>query len=74
MSFKVEGRFYANDKLINLIFEELKLSLHSTGTGFLPAVKQIGNVASLPGIVKVFLFKKILNTKNSTIIFNNFFG
>lgn len=39
-----------------MIFEELKQSNRSFGTGFLPAVKQISNVASLPGIVKVSYF------------------
>lgn len=46
----VEGRFYVNENLENLMFEELRQS-DSKGGGFLPAVKQIANVASLPGIV-----------------------
>ncbi len=45
--------FYVNDSLCNLIFDELKQQSDSQGYGgFLPAVKQIANVAALPGIVK----------------------
>lgn len=48
------GYFYANDRLEELTFEELKQqSGGKGGGGFLPAVKQIANVAALPGIVKV---------------------
>lgn len=49
-NMRVEGKFYVNENLENLMFEELKQS-DSKGGGFLPAVKQIANVASLPGIV-----------------------
>ncbi len=36
-----------------LVFDELKQHCNSGGYGgFLPAVKQIGNVGALPGIVK----------------------
>lgn len=51
--FQVEGRFYVNKNLEKLTFDELMQSSRTSGTGFLPAVKQIGNVASLPAIVKV---------------------
>jgi tRNA-splicing ligase RtcB len=54
--FKVEGRFYVNTPLEELMFEELQHSVKSHGTGFLPAIKQIGNVASLPAIVKASSF------------------
>lgn len=51
-NMKVEGIFYINDLLEKLMFDELK---HWAGTqgigGFLPGVKQIANVAALPGIV-----------------------
>ncbi|CAM9478699.1 unnamed protein product, partial [Sphacelaria rigidula] len=51
---KVPGFFYANDRLQQLTFEELRASAGGgKGGGFLPAVKQIANVAALPGIVKV---------------------
>ncbi|KAK2188786.1 hypothetical protein NP493_121g01009 [Ridgeia piscesae] len=51
-NMKVEGTFYVNDKLQQLMFDELKQSCISGGYGgFLPGVKQIGNVAALPGIV-----------------------
>ena len=43
-----------NDFLEKLIFDELKQSCRSGGYGgFLPGMKQIGNVAALPGIVGV---------------------
>lgn len=51
-NMNVEGIFYVNDPLKNLMFEELK---HFTGSGgmggFLPGMKQIANVAALPGVV-----------------------
>lgn len=48
----MEGRFFVNSALEKLMFEELELSSKTSAAGFLPAVKQIGNVASLPAIVK----------------------
>uniref|UniRef100_A0A6G1SAJ3 RNA-splicing ligase RtcB homolog n=1 Tax=Aceria tosichella TaxID=561515 RepID=A0A6G1SAJ3_9ACAR len=48
-NMRVEGRFYVNEQLETLMFEELRNS--DKGGGFLPAVKQIANVACLPGIV-----------------------
>jgi tRNA-splicing ligase RtcB (3'-phosphate/5'-hydroxy nucleic acid ligase) len=64
-NMKVPGIFYVNDKLKDLVFEELKHHSESGGYGgFLPAVKQIANVAALPGIVKASVGKyTILNTK-----------
>lgn len=51
-NMKVEGLFYVNDFLEKLMFDELKQSCRSGGYGgFLPGMKQIGNVAALPGIV-----------------------
>jgi len=48
-----DGYFYVNDSLQDLLFEELSSHCTSGGYGgFLPAVKQIANVAALPGIVK----------------------
>lgn len=48
----VEGIFYVNKNLEGLMFDELKNSCTNTGIGgFLPGVKQIANVAALPGIV-----------------------
>ncbi|NWQ76856.1 RTCB ligase, partial [Columbina picui] len=50
----VEGVFYVNDPLEKLMFEELRNACRGGGAGgFLPAMKQIGNVAALPGIVHV---------------------
>jgi tRNA-splicing ligase RtcB len=48
-----KGSFYVNSALEDLMFEELRCSC-SAGAygGFLPAVKQLANVAALPGIVK----------------------
>nr|CAD2185376.1 unnamed protein product [Meloidogyne enterolobii] len=51
-NMNVEGRFFVNSALEKLMFEELELSSRTSAAGFLPAVKQIGNVASLPAIVK----------------------
>merc|ERR1719313_1574071 len=50
----VPGRFYVNAPLERLLFDELRsFSRQSSNVGgFLPAVKQIGNVAALPGIAK----------------------
>lgn len=51
---QVEGVFYVNDPLKNLMFDELKHFSSSGGMGgFLPGMKQIANVAALPGIVGV---------------------
>lgn len=51
---QVEGRFYVNKHLEELMLEELKQFSTARGVGgFLPAVKQIANVAALPGIVGV---------------------
>lgn len=49
---QVEGVFYVNEMLEKLMFEELQTSCKPGGFGgFLPGVKQIANVAALPGIV-----------------------
>lgn len=51
-NMKVEGIFYINDHLEKLMFDELKHWAGAQGVGgFLPGVKQIANVAALPGIV-----------------------
>jgi hypothetical protein len=50
---RVPGRFYVNADLEALLFEELRAFASSGGHGgFLPAVKQLANVAALPGIVQ----------------------
>lgn len=49
----MEGSFYINDHLEKLMLEELRNSCRGGIGGFLPGVKQIANVAALPGIVKV---------------------
>lgn len=49
---QVEGRFYVNDTLEKLMLQELQNSCRNSGMGgFLPGVKQIANVAALPGII-----------------------
>lgn len=51
---QVEGIFYVNDPLERIMFDELKQhSAHQRFGGFLPGMKQIANVAALPGIVGV---------------------
>lgn len=47
----VEGYVFANENLAQLLFQELKQYSADSGT-FLPALKQLANVAALPGIVK----------------------
>eukprot|EP01102_Stenamoeba_stenopodia_P009540 TRINITY_DN2824_c0_g1_i1.p1 TRINITY_DN2824_c0_g1~~TRINITY_DN2824_c0_g1_i1.p1 ORF type:complete len:667 (+),score=178.86 TRINITY_DN2824_c0_g1_i1:181-2181(+) len=47
-NMKTEAVFYANDALSEAILEELS---DATASGFVPAVKQLANVAGLPGIV-----------------------
>lgn len=57
VKFKVEGVFYVNNHLEDLMFEELRNSCKTGGVGgFLPGMKQIANVAALPGIVGVCEF------------------
>ena len=52
-NMRVPVKFYVNDKLEGLIFDELRhYSNNKDRGGFLPAVKQMANVAALPGIVK----------------------
>ncbi|VDK41929.1 unnamed protein product [Taenia asiatica] len=51
-NMKVEGVFYVNDFLGHLMFDELRQFTQSGDYGgFLPGMKQIANVAALPGIV-----------------------
>ncbi|XP_033116392.1 tRNA-splicing ligase RtcB homolog [Anneissia japonica] len=52
-NMQVEGHFYVNKHLETLMLDELRNSCRNQGMGgFLPGVKQIANVAALPGIVK----------------------
>jgi tRNA-splicing ligase RtcB len=51
---RVPGIVYVNEKLEDLLFDELQAACdRGDHGGFLPAVKQIANVAALPGIVSV---------------------
>eukprot|EP00095_Tigriopus_kingsejongensis_P004346 maker-scaffold540_size141973-snap-gene-0.19 protein:Tk04346 transcript:maker-scaffold540_size141973-snap-gene-0.19-mRNA-1 annotation:"unknown" len=51
-NMNVEGVFYVNEPLERLMFDELKNACRPGMVGgFLPGVKQIANVAALPGIV-----------------------
>ena len=53
-NMRVQAHFYVNDRLKHLVFEELQTFCQRGDVGgFLPAVKQLCNVAGLPGIVKV---------------------
>ena len=63
-NMRVPGYFYVNEHLRSLVFEELQAycSRGDVG-GFLPAVKQIANVAALPGIVKVL---RLLPTRTTS--------
>jgi tRNA-splicing ligase RtcB len=63
----VTGTFYLNNVLEELMFDELRSHCTSGGYGgFLPAVKQLANVAALPGIVKSSIGNHI-----KSISFNN---
>ena len=50
-NMKVPVKFYVNQKLESLVFNELKEQCTGNRSTFLPAVKQMANVAGLPGIV-----------------------
>ena len=51
-NMRVPGVFYVNDALKGLAMEELEnFSQRQEYGGFLPAVKQLANVAALPGVV-----------------------
>lgn len=53
-NMRVPAHFYVNDRLKQLVFEELQQFCQRGDVGgFLPAVKQLCNVAGLPGIVQV---------------------
>ena len=52
-NMQVPGKFYVNPALQELVFSELQQYCKSSAQqGFLPALKQIANVAALPGIVR----------------------
>eukprot|EP00629_Pelagomonadales_sp_RCC1024_P002922 CAMPEP_0119291590 /NCGR_PEP_ID=MMETSP1329-20130426/42692_1 /TAXON_ID=114041 /ORGANISM="Genus nov. species nov., Strain RCC1024" /LENGTH=499 /DNA_ID=CAMNT_0007292417 /DNA_START=169 /DNA_END=1665 /DNA_ORIENTATION=- len=49
---RVGGAFYVDSALESLVFDELRHHCGAAGYGgFLPAIKQVANVAGLPGIV-----------------------
>ena len=51
-NMRIPGTFYVNAALQELVFSELEQFCKANARqGFLPALKQIGNVAGLPGIV-----------------------
>lgn len=50
-NMRVPGKIYVRGGLQKMLLEELRQYHTTGGTGFLPALYQIGNVASLPGIV-----------------------
>lgn len=53
-NMRVPGKFYVNEHLKQLVFDELHAATKRADQGgFSPAIKQICNVAGLPGIVKV---------------------
>jgi hypothetical protein len=53
-NMRVPGIVYVNEQLQGLLFDELRVAAErGEHGGFLPAVKQIANVAALPGIVSV---------------------
>eukprot|EP00960_Hanusia_phi_P036340 752276-Hanusia_phi.AAC.1 len=55
-NMRVPGIFYVNQQIKELLFDELRQFSKTSGAaagmgGFLPAMKQLANVAALPGIV-----------------------
>jgi tRNA-splicing ligase RtcB len=51
-NMRIPGRFYVNQDLEELVLDELRQFTEAKGVGgFLPAITQIANVASLPGVV-----------------------
>ncbi|XXQ34078.1 RNA-splicing ligase RtcB like protein [Plasmodiophora brassicae] len=50
-NMRVPGVFFANDVIRQALLDELKSQSEGRRGGFLPAIRQIANVASLPGIV-----------------------
>ena len=74
-NMKVEGIFYVNSPLEELMFEEWKNFTKAGGIGgFLPGMKQIANVAALPGIVGVrilILFEKRFKKSINLFVFSN---
>ena len=73
-NMRVPGRFYVNAELEALLFDELRAFSASGGHGgFLPAVKQLANVAALPGIVQVCRpCSHLLSGFSSTCILQSF--
>ena len=59
-NMKVPAQVFVDTELDDLLLKELESSCEDkdgskAGGGFLPALKQVANVAALPGIVKVSL-------------------
>jgi tRNA-splicing ligase RtcB len=55
-NMRVPAQVFVNEDLEQLLLEELRASTNGDkGGGFLPALKQVANVAALPGIVKASL-------------------
>lgn len=50
-NMRVPGRLFMCDSFARNLFDELRQFLDSAGTSFPPALLQVANVASLPGIV-----------------------
>lgn len=50
-NMRVPGKIYVRGELKKMLLDELEQFHGSKGTGFLPSLYQIGNVASLPGII-----------------------
>jgi hypothetical protein len=56
-NMKVKCHVYVNESLFKLLMEELQQFVEAKGVGgFLPALKQTANVASLPGAIGVSKF------------------
>ena len=47
----VDAKIYVDDSLLDQLFAELRTYIESNQSSFIPALIQLANVASLPGIV-----------------------
>jgi tRNA-splicing ligase RtcB len=56
---RIPAQVYVNTQLEALLLSEFNHDVSSSGGGFLPALVQLANVATLPGIVKCFALPDI---------------
>jgi len=69
-NMRVPAKFYVDDNLKEILYEELESHFKAKGFGgFIPAVMQLANVAAMPGIVKVSCFSVLkTNTARALLV------